>query len=302
MTAVTSRSFSKNPMLRQKLQTRFPNVKFNESGNQLIGDDLAQFLQGAEQAIIGLELIDAQLLDRCPDLKLICKMGTGIDKIDQNALERRGILFSATPGINKRSVSELVLALILMLQRHLPVVCEGVKQGIWKQPSGQCLSNKTVGIIGFGAVGQDLASLLAAFNCQCLVFDVRQYETLPSQVSQVDMGTLLKQSDIISIHLPFISENYHFLAREEFIQMKKGAIVINTARGGLIDEAALYEALASGHLTAAAMDVFEQEPLVPQNLLKLDQFIATSHIGGSTQEAIEAMGLMAVNFLEKMSR
>ena len=289
-------------MLRQRLKTCSPNVKFNESGNQLVGDDLVQFLQGAAQVIIGLEVIDDALLDQLPDLKVICKMGTGVDKIDLEALKRRGILFSATPGINKRSVSELVIALILMLQRHLPIVQDSVKQGIWKQPSGRCLSNKTVGIIGFGAVGQDLASLLAAFNCQCLVFDVRQYETLPSQVSQVDMGTLLKQSDIISIHLPFISENYHFLAREEFIQMKKGAIVINTARGGLIDEAALYEALASGHLTAAAMDVFEQEPLVPQNLLKLDQFIATSHIGGSTQEAIEGMGLMAIDFLEKMSR
>lgn len=302
MTAVTSRSFSKNALLRQKLQTTFPAVKFNEDGNQLTGDELVQFLKGAAQAIIGLEIIDDSLLDQCPDLKVICKMGTGIDKIDLEALKRRGILFSATPGINKRSVSELVLALILMLQRHLPMVCDGVKKGIWKQPTGACLSNKIVGIIGFGAVGQDLANILAVFNCQCLVFDVREYEILPLHVSQVDLSSLLNQSDIVSIHLPFLSENYHFLGREEFIQMKKGAIVINTARGGLVDENALYEALKSGHLAAAAMDVFENEPLVPQQLLMLEQFIATSHIGGSTREAIEAMGLMAIDFLEKMSQ
>ena len=256
---------------------------------------------GATCAIIGLEVIDDQLLDRLPDLRAICKMGTGVDKIDFDAISRRQIMFSATPGLNKRSVSELVLGLIFTLQRHLQTINTTVKQGCWKQLAGRLLSNKIVGLIGFGAVGQDLAKLLGVFGCQCLIFDIQRYNDLMPHVLQVELDMLLSQADIISLHIPLLPENYHFIGAEEFIKMKKGAILINTARGGLIDENALYAALKEGHLSAAALDVFENEPNIPAELLTLDNFFATSHIGGSTEEAIEAMGMKAIEQLEKMT-
>jgi phosphoglycerate dehydrogenase-like enzyme len=297
--AVTSRSFSRNDTLCHRLRELFTEVKFNVDGIKLTEESLVQFLKGATHAIIGLEVIDEALLSKLPELKVICKMGTGIDKIDLIALERRGISFSATPGINKRSVSELVLGIIFTIQRHLHIVYDQIKQGQWQQPAGRLLSNKTVGIIGFGAVGQDIATLLTAFGCQCLIYDLQSYENLMSHVSQVGLATLLSQSDIISLHLPLLSENYHFIGLDELNQMKKGAILINTARGGLVDEEALYEVLKRKHLSAA-MDVFEDEPEVPEKLVALDNFFATSHIGGSTIEAIEAMGLMVIKNLKQI--
>ena len=300
LVAVTSRSFSRNSNLRQHLQERFSHVRFNEDGIRLTHEALVQFLGGASRAIIGLEVIDDALLDRLPHLKAICKMGTGIDKVDVDALKRRKIVFSATPGLNKRSVSELVLGLIFTLLRHLQTINMFVKQGRWKQPVGKLLSNKTVGIIGFGAVGQDLVKLLSVFNCQCLVFDMRTHDDCPPNVLRVNLETLLNESDIISLHIPLLPENVHFVGEHEFAQMKKGAILINTARGGLIDEEALYRVLRNGHLSAAALDVFEHEPNISKKLLKLDNFFATCHIGGSTEEAIEAMGKMAIEQLLRM--
>jgi phosphoglycerate dehydrogenase-like enzyme len=300
LVAVTSRSFSNNIYLRQQLQNRFSHVRFNEKGVKLTGDALVQFLHGAQGAIIGLEVIDDVLLEKTPDLSVICKVGTGIDKIDLDALVRRRIKFLATPGVNKRSVSELVLGLMLTVQRHLSATYSLLKQGTWQQRPGQLISNKVIGIIGFGAIGQDLAMLLRAFDCRCLVYDVQPCKITMPHVEQVSLDTLLAVSDIISLHIPLLIENYHFLGKDRFSKMKKGVVVINTARGGLIDEGALFTALQSRHVSAAALDVFEHEPHVPEQLLGLDNFFATSHIAGSTSEAIEAMGMAAMAQLEKL--
>ncbi len=300
LVAVTSRSFSKHPVLRQQLQQQFSQVKFNEEGTSLTGKPLIDFLQGAKRAIIGLEIINDEVLNELPDLKIICKMGTGIDKIDIHALKRRQIAFAHTPGVNQRSVSELVLGMILTLLRYLPKVNAAIHQGDWYQPKGRLLSNKIVGIIGFGAVGQDLARVLTIFNCQCLIYDVQSHSKLMPHILQVDVERLLRESDIVSIHIPFLPENFHFMGINELTKMKRGALLINTARGGLVDEQALYEVLVSGYLSGAAFDVFENEPEVPKNLLMLKNFFATSHIGGSTDEAIEAMGMMAIEHLKKM--
>lgn len=296
--AVSSRSFSQHPTLRHQLQQAFAAVKFNEEGKQLTGDELVQFLKGAEQAIIGLDVVDEALLSALPDLKVICKMGTGIDKVDLDALKQRKIVFTHTPGVNKRSVSELVLGLIFTLLRHLSTVHANLKQGQWQQIRGANLTGKTVGIIGFGAIGRDLTVLLKAFDCQCIVYDVNPCEALPSYVSQADLNTLLSASDIISLHIPFTQDHYHFLGANELQRMKKNAILINTARGGLVDEKALYDVLKNKKIGGAAFDVFENEPHIFPGLLNLDNFFATSHIAGSTEEAILAMGLQAIENLK----
>ncbi len=300
MIAVTSRSFSRSTFLCQQLKQHFANIRFNEKGIKLTDGELIEFLSGADGAIIGLEKIDEALLEHLPNLKFICKVGTGIDKIDLTVLEKRQIKFAATPGVNKRSVSELVLGLIFVMQRHLLESYTSLKKGIWQQPIGNLLSNKTVGIIGFGAIGRDLASLLSVFDCKCLVYDIQIHQNLLPYVQQVDLDYLLKNADIISLHIPLLPENYHFLSYQQFSKMKKGAILINTARGSLIDEEALFEALYYKQIGAAALDVFESEPAAPRKLLELDNFFATSHIGGSTEEAIQAMGMMAIEQLKKL--
>ena len=297
LVAVTSRSFSKNRKLRTQLQQHYSDVRFNEQGIKLTDNALLHFLKDADRAIIGLEKIDDTLLGNLPKLKAICKVGTGIDKIDLPALTRRGVQFCATPGLNKRSVSELVLGLIFVIQRNLMQVYHNVRQGIWQQPTGSLLSNKIVGIIGFGAIGQDLAVLLHAFNCKCLVYDVQFANSTMDYAEYTNFEDLLRQADIVSLHIPLNADNYHFLSEKEFSIMKKSSIIINTARGGLIDEKALYHALKTKHIAAAALDVFEDEPEISHQLLALDNFFATSHIGGSTHEAIEAMGMMAIDKL-----
>lgn len=300
LVAVTSRSFSQHPLLRHRLKQRFTNVRFNEQGVKLTDNALIEFLRGAKRAIIGLEIINDSVLDELPELKAICKMGTGIDKIDLLALQRRKVAFAHTPGVNQRSVSELVLAVIFTMIRHLKQVQILIYQGLWQQPKGHLLTRKMIGIIGFGAVGRDLAKLLEVFDCRCLIYDVKVQESLMPHVIQVDLETLLKESDIISIHVPMLPENYHMIGHKEFKKMKPGAIFINTARGGLVDEDALYDVLLTKHLYAAALDVFEQEPIISKKLLALENFVATSHIGGSTNEAIEVMGMLAIESLEKM--
>lgn len=300
LVAVTSRSFSKHPGLRQLLRERFTHVKFNESGEKLTGQSLIEFLSGAKRAIIGLEIIDESLLKKLPDLRAICKVGTGIDKVDLEVIKRYKVAFAHTPGVNKRSVSELVLGLIFTLTRHLPKVYYTLKQGEWHQPKGSLLSDKTIGIIGFGAIGQDLAKLLGIFDCRCLIYDIQVHANLLPHVSQVKLSDLLNESDIISLHIPMTDENYHFLDSLEFVKMKKGCILINTARGGLVNEDDLYDALVNGQLAAAAFDVFENEPIVPKKLLALENFFATSHIAGSTEEAIKAMGQLAIKKLGEL--
>lgn len=297
LVAVSSRSFSKDPVLRQYIKNHFRHVKFNDKGVKLVDEELVDFLCGANRAIIGLEKIDKLLISKLPELKAICKMGTGIDKVDCDELNRRKIFFSATPGLNKRSVSELVLGLILTLLRQLKKVNTLVCQGIWSQPMGRLLSNKTVGIIGYGDIGQDLSKLLSVFDCKCLVYDVRVIKPLVASVKQVNLDILLSYSDIVTLHIPLLPENFHFIGHDEFLKMKKGSVLINTARGGLVDEHELYLALKNGLLASAAVDVAENEPFVSEKLLMLDNVFVTSHIGGSTREVIQSMGKKAVDVL-----
>ncbi len=297
LVAVSSRSFSKHPILREKLRSHFSAVKFNESGEKLEGTALIEFMRGASHAIIGLELIDHAFLSALPNLQIICKMGTGTDKVDSKALREHDVEFFHTPNVNKRSVSELVLALIFTLYRYLPQVNKAVHQGHWLQLKGNLLTGKVIGIIGYGAIGRDLSELLAAFQCKCLIYDLYQQNDLLSHVQQVDLHYLLSMADIISLHIPYTKENKHLINRDKIASIKSEAILINTARGGLIDEKALYVALKDKRIRAAALDVFEMEPLLSSELLKLDNFFATSHIGGSTEEAILSMGLKAIENL-----
>jgi phosphoglycerate dehydrogenase-like enzyme len=295
--AVTSRSFSRNEVLRAETLARYENVTFNDEGLSLAGDSLVDFLAGHPLAITALEQIDDSILDRLPDLKAISKVGVGIDMIDLDAMKRHGVRLAWSRGTNSRSVSELALALMLALLRHLPSVTSLVRAGEWRQLQGGTLTGRTVGIIGFGHVGRDLAGLLGAFSCNVLAYDVAPLPDLPAHVQQSSLEALLSSSDIVSLHTVLSDETRNLLDRERIGSMRPGALVINTSRGGLVDEGALYDALASGHLGGAALDVFSSEPPSDHALIGLDQVIATPHIGGSTGEAVLAMGRAAIDGL-----
>lgn len=295
--AVTSRSFSRNEYLRAEILKRYERVTFNDEGLSLDGDSLVAFLTGHPLAITALERVDDSILERLPDLKAISKVGVGIDMIDLDAMERHGVRLAWSRGTNARSVSELTIAFILALLRHLPSVTRLVRQGEWRQLQGRTLTGRTVGIIGFGHVGRDLAELLAAFSCRVLAHDIAPLAELPAHVEQSSLESLLASSEIVTLHTVLSEDTRNLLDRERMSSMRPGALLINTSRGDLVDEGALYDTLSSGHLAGAALDVFSSEPPGDHPLLGLDQLIVTPHIGGSTQEAVLAMGRAAIDGL-----
>jgi phosphoglycerate dehydrogenase-like enzyme len=217
--------------------------------------------------------------------------------LDLEAMQRHGVRLGWSRGTNARSVSELSITFMLALLRHLSEVTQLVRQWEWRQVQGSTLTGRTVGIIGFGHVGRDLAGLLGAFSCEVLAYDVATLADLPSHVEQVSLDSLLAASEIVTLHTVLSDDTRNLLDRDRLGSMRPGALVINTSRGGLVDEDALYEVLFEGHLAGAALDVFSSEPPGDHPLLTLDQVIVTPHIGGSTREALLAMGRAAIEGL-----
>lgn len=299
--AVTSRSFSRHPELRRALLARYPNTTFNDKGDSLRGQSLIEYLKGHEKAITALEPLDAAVFDAVPELRVVGKYGVGLDMIDLAAMRTRGVKLGWTAGVNRRAVSELALGFALSLIRRLPESLSLVSAGGWRQVQGRQLTGRTVGIIGLGNVGKDLAGLLRAFDCRILAHDVRTDAAFCARtgVEMTNLDTLLSTCEIVSVHLPLDETTRGLIGARELALMPENAILINTARGGIVDERALFECLNTGRLGAGAFDVFAAEPPENSPLIGLDNFLATPHIGGSTEEAILAMGLAAIEGLDK---
>lgn len=296
--AVTSRSFSRHPVLRTELLERYSDVRFNDDGTSLRGDALVEFLAGRAKAITGLEPFGEATFERLPDLRVISRVGVGIDMIDEEAAGRRGVRLSVAAGANSRSVAELVVAFAIALLRHVPAARDGLREGGWSQPKGGTLSGRTVGIVGYGHVGRDVARLVRAFGCAVIAHDVRPLGDEEGVVAMHDLDELLEAADVVTLHVNLTDETRGLIGPSRLSLMKNGSVLINTARGGLVDEAALKDALRNGPLAAAALDVFEEEPPSDRELLELPNLLATPHIGGSTEEAILAMGRAAIAGLD----
>lgn len=298
---VCSRSFSANPVLRAELLSRYKKVKFNDAGRSLAGDSLVDFLADCDKAITALETVDVSVLSRLPRLKVIGKYGVGLDMIDKVAMHRMGKRLGWTGGVNKRSVSELVIAFAISLLRHVPIVNQEVRSGVWRQTTGGLLTGRVVGVIGCGHVGKDLIKLLRAFDCTVLAHDILEFSDFyrDHQVTPTSLEALLQRSDIVTLHVPLDDSTRDMLSAQRLALMKPDAVLINLARGGLVDETALKHMLQNRQLLAAAFDVFTQEPPQDAELLGLSNFLATPHIGGSAREAILAMGRSAIAGLDE---
>ena len=298
--AVCSRSFSRNKILRSELSQNYENITFNDDGLQLKSDSLIEYLKGHDKAIVALEVIDNHVLESLPELKVISKYGVGMDMIDMDAMRNHQVRLGWTGGVNKRSVSELVISFAISLLRHVPAAQREVLTGIWQQHVGGQLSGRTVGIIGCGHIGKDLVPLLHAFGCTILVNDIRDYSDFykKHKINAVSLDELLKKSDVVTLHLPLDNSTRNILNEKRLGLMKPTAILINASRGGLIDENAVKKMLIDKRLAAAAFDVFTIEPPEDNELIQLPNFLVTPHIGGSSNEAILAMGRAAIEGLE----
>ena len=297
---VASRSFSRHPILRREVLKRYPDARFNDEGLSLKGEALVNFLTGHEKAITALETIDDELLSRLPDLRVIGKYGVGLDMIDLEAMKRHNVQLGWTGGVNKRSVSELVISFAVALLHRTVFASLEVRAGKWYQIKGRQLSDCTVGIIGCGHIGKDLVTLLKPFNCKILAHDILDFSDFYQRHGVISSGLddLLGKSDVVTLHLPLDNSTKNIISKERLELMKQDAVLINLARGGLIDETALLDVLNHGRLAGAALDVFEQEPPVDNALTGLENVLVTPHIGGSTEEAILAMGMAAIEGLD----
>jgi D-3-phosphoglycerate dehydrogenase len=296
---VSANSYGKfNPDLKTDLERQVKEVIYNKTGKPLSSQQVAELLPGIDGYIAGLDEINHQALQAADTLKVIARYGVGVDQVDLEAASKKGIIVTNTPGANSASVAELALCLILMLARQVPVATQALKQGQWPRLHGLTLENKTIGIIGLGAIGKHLARRLSSFDGHLLAFDPIIDEAFIQKynIKMVSLENLIPSSDFISLHVPVL-EATRSMVNETFISaMKKGAFIINTSRGEIVDEGALIEGLKSGHLGGAGLDAFSKEPPDTDNpLLSLPQVICTPHLGAQSDGATNNMGRMALN-------
>ena len=283
--------------LMRELEATAGRVTYNDTGKPLSSAQLAALLPGVDGYIAGLDAIDAAALAAADSLRVIARYGVGTDNVDLAAARARGIVVTNTPGANAGAVAELTVALLLLLARPVLGAAAATREGGWPRTSGLSLGGKTIGLVGFGAIGRAVARLLSGFDCRLLACDPRcDHERATGlKVSVVDLDALLAVSDFVSLHAPVTPETRGMVDGAFLDNMKPGACLVNTARGELVDEAALYEALTSGRLRGAALDAFAVEPPGAVNpLLSLPNVIATPHMGGHTDEATTTMGRMAL--------
>jgi D-3-phosphoglycerate dehydrogenase len=258
--------------------------------------ELRDLISGCDGVILGLDDCDASVIDRADRLRVISRYGAGVDQVDLEAAARRGIAVTNAPGANRIAVAELCIGLMFALARTIPQVAQAARNGVWKRSAGWELSGKTLGIVGFGEIGREVAARALALGMRVLAYDPFWRGDMTG-AERADLPTVIQQSDVITLHCALTPETENLINAERIAQMRHGVYVINTARGQLVDERALYEALKTGKVAGAAADVFRDDPPVDNPLLTLDNFIATPHIGATTRESVQRMSMMAAQNL-----
>ncbi|HZR01788.1 MAG TPA: D-glycerate dehydrogenase [Burkholderiales bacterium] len=275
-------------------------VRSNQADIRFVGDELARRMQGMDAAVVTTsERIDAAIVAQCPSLEAICTASVGYNHIDVEACTRHGVMVTNTPGVLTESVADMAVCLTLATLRRVTEGERLVRSGNWqgthlKQLLGHDLHHSTVGIAGFGRIGQALARRLRAFDVNLLYHARTPVEPDTEEGARyVSKDDLLRRSDIVILILPYTAETHHFMGRDELAKMKLSAVLINMARGGIVDDAALAEALKTRRLWAAGLDVYENEPKLNPALLELDNVVLTPHIGSATEPTRQEMAMTA---------
>lgn len=269
-----------------------PQLPFSE-------ENVIRELQNADAGIIDIEPYGESVFSQVKDsTKLMVRFGVGFDKVDLKAASRNGIAIARTTGANTTAVAEMALTLMLTCRRRMNLYQARTRAGEWVKDIGNELIGSTVGIIGYGNIGRRLAKLLKGFDCRILAYDPFPNEEAVKAdgVELVALEEILTQSDAISIHVPYTKETHHMINRETLTLMKPTAVIVNTARGNIIDEDALYQALKSGQIAGAGVDVFAAEPLsVESPLLTLENAVLTPHVSSQTMESLWNIYKMAID-------
>lgn len=293
-TVILARSFAraaKDPLRRLEDAGIMVEIKKNlDPENEMVVSDL---IGDAEGVLVGMDRVGEVVLSRCPNLKVVSKHGVGVDNIDLKAAQKYGVVVANAPGTNSVSVAEMAFTLILTLARQLPYFFEQVKKKDWGATRfGLELEGKTIGIVGFGRIGKTVGQFANAFGMKVLFFDPF-ISTDVSSYQKVTLEQLFREADFITLHAPLSDETREMVNDKLLALMKKEAYLVNTARGELINEDALYRSLKENRIAGAALDVFTHEPPFESPLFSLPNVIATPHISSHTREANLKMGNIA---------
>lgn len=292
--AITPRSFRATPgphvdLLRESaLDARFP-----EQERPLTEDEMVRLVKGCAGLLVGVDPVTRRVLEAGP-LRVVVKYGSGTDNIDLAAAEELGVKVSATPALNARSVAELTVGLLLALARHIALHDRLARAGSWERRLGIELEGKRLGIVGYGAVGREVARIARSLGMEVVAHDPFVPE---ADVELVDLATLLGSVDAISLHVPLSESTRNLIDAEALRRTRTGALLVNTARGGIVDEHALADALRSGRLAGVALDVFAEEPPVDSPLLGLENAVLSPHAGAATVEVAHRAGVQALEQL-----
>jgi D-3-phosphoglycerate dehydrogenase len=280
---------------RRFLEEHGCELTLNRDGRDLTPEEFKESIREAHAVILGGERVDDDVLQAAKELKIVARHGVGYDKVDVLKARERGVIVTNSPVPELSSgVAELAIGMLIAMMRNVTELDAALRKGIWSAKEQHILKGKTVGLIGFGRTAQELARLLGGFGVALVACDVNPNRGAARKlkVSITSFEQVLVQSDVVSVHVPSTKDTYHMFDEKAFSLMKDRSYFMNTARGAIVDEKALYKSLVSGKLMAAATDVFEKEPVDPGNpLLSLKNIVCLPHIAGGTVEASAAMGM-----------
>lgn len=298
--AVANSLFEIVPVVKDQLLESFPGSIFRSEEPPLVGDELIEFCQGRDAVIIGHEVFTEHILSNLPNLKIISTTTTGLDHIDPAILKQYGIRLGWFPGVNRIAVAEMTISQMVDVVRNLQANSILTHTGHWPQRrSGTLLQGKTIGIHGCGNIGKEVAQRLIPFGVTILACDRADYGKFYAEhdIESVEPAELWTRADILTIHLPLNTTTRGLYTAEVLDQLKPGVFLINTARGGIVDEQALYERLRDERIAGAVFDVFAVEPSFDHPLFELPNFIGTPHCGSNAIEVYSQMALSGVRGL-----
>ena len=288
----------------EELRSFCDNLVFNPTGRPLTEDELIPLLNDCDGYIAGLDYITEKVINSCPNLRVISRYGAGYDRVDIKAAKKKNITVTCTPGANAVAVGELTFALLLSVARKISYLDNSTRNNKWIRSIGIELAGKTIGIVGLGAIGKIVARCARGFNMNVMAYDpyIQDSYFKVHQIENATFEELIKKADVITLHLPLNESTRHIINKNSIAEMKDSTIIINTSRGGLIDEEAVYEALEQGKLGGLGLDAFESEPPENSPLFSLNNVVVTPHTGAHTIEATQNMAFMAVkNVIDVLS-
>ena len=295
----TSMQEGKNCKALELLKNFTTDIIYNPYGRPMTEDELLPLLEDCDGFIAGLDAVTEKAISGAKKLKVISRYGAGVDRVDLAAAKEKNIAVTNTPGANAEAVAELAFGMIFNLARRISFLNEKTKAGEWVRSTGTELNGKTIGIFGLGAIGKNLAKYAQGLSMKVMAYDPYLDENYAKEnnITVATFDEVIEQADVISLHLPLTPSTRHLIDRTAISKMKQGALLVNTSRGGIIDEDAAYEALVNHRLGGLGLDAFEVEPPTGSPLFALDNVVVTPHTGAHTKEAMDNMAELSVENL-----